>query len=94
MSCCGKRRAAARRPVAVERGHPASPAPPPRVDDMPERTSGVAVEYRGGTTAVYRSTDSGRLYSFSPRRRIRHLPRSDAQLLLRSPLFRLGARQE
>jgi hypothetical protein len=86
MSCCGQgRRAAAR-------AHPASPAPPAPRDDTPEPepTARVTVEYRGRAPALYRSRDGGRLYAFSPGRRIRRLPRGDAQLLLRSPLFRLG----
>lgn len=88
MSCCGNRRAA----VRTRRARLASSAPPapPLVDDSSESTSGVAVEYRGRTAALFRSRDGGRLYAFSPGRRIRRLPTGDARLLLRSPLFRLG----
>lgn len=89
MSCCGKRRAA----VRTSRS-PLPSAPPPVVDDAEEPTAGVAVEYRGQAPALYRARDGDRLYAFSPGRRVRRLPRSDAQLLLRSRLFRLGAQQE
>jgi len=50
------------------------------------------IEYRGDRPIVVR-VESGRLYTFSPGRRARVVPASDAEQLLRNPLFRLEERR-
>lgn len=60
---------------------------PPAADDQ----SGVAVEYRGDAPILLRGTASGRLYTFSPARRVRLVAGADTRQLLQSPLFALSS---
>ncbi len=89
--CCGGKRAALSRSVAA-RPATAPATPPPARREEPRSSVDVPVEYSGHTAVLVRGPDSGRLYAFSAGRRVRNLPRGDAQALLRTPLFRSGAR--
>lgn len=59
----------------------------PTADDP----SGVDVEYRGDAPILLRGTASGRLYTFSPARRVRQVAGTDTRQLLQSPLFALSS---
>ena len=92
MSCCGQKRAALRSRARAGAPLVETPATAPR-DPDPEPGPGVdVVEYRGASPIVLR-VRSGRLYTFSPGRRARGVPASDAAQLLRNPLFRLEERR-
>jgi hypothetical protein len=87
MGCCGEKRAALRAQPSVTHALPPPHLPPP-LDDDP---SGVAVEYRGDAPVLLRGTTSGRLYTFSPARRVRLVAGPDTRQLLRSPFFALSS---
>ena len=57
----------------------------------PDRTS-IVVEYLGDQAVLVSGAD-GRLYTFSPGRRSRSVPASDAERLLKNPLFRQDERR-
>jgi hypothetical protein len=84
MGCCGEKRAALRAQSSVPAPPPAPPPRPPEAAD----DSAVAVEYRGDAPVLLRGTASGRLYTFSPARRVRLVGGPDTEQLLRNPLFR------
>jgi hypothetical protein len=67
------------------------PPLPPVPGHGTDSTSGV-VEYLGDR-AVLVSGANGRLYTFSPGRRSRSVPASDATQLLKNPLFRQDERR-
>lgn len=87
MGCCGENRAALR---AQPRATHALPPPHPR-SPTADDPSGVAVEYRGDAPILLRGTASGRLYTFSPARRVRLVAGSDTRQLLESPLFAVSS---
>lgn len=67
----------------------ALPPPLPRAPEHEhELGPGVAFEYRGDAPILLRGTASGRLYTFSPARRVRLVAGADTQQLAQSPLFR------
>lgn len=88
MGCCGEQRAAFRaqssRSHALPPPHPRPPEPEPEHEHGP----GVAFEYRGDAPVLLRGTASGRLYTFSPARRVRLVAGADTKQLTQSPLFR------
>ena len=93
MSCCGQKRAAlrARARVAPPSAGREVPARPPVPEHGSDPTSGV-VEYLGDQAVLVSGAD-GRLYTFSPGRRSRRVPASDAEQLLKNPLFRQDERR-
>jgi hypothetical protein len=87
MGCCGENRAALRaQPRATQALPPPHPRPP-TADDP----SGVPVEYRGDAPILLRGMESGRIYTFSPARRVRLVAGPDTRQLLQSPLFALSS---
>jgi hypothetical protein len=89
MGCCGEKRTALRTGASVD---PAERAVRPfRAPRHEPTASDVVVEYRGDVPMLLRGRATGRLYTFSPIRRVRSLPRRDASQLLRNRLF--GARR-
>jgi hypothetical protein len=84
MGCCGENRAALRAQLSATH---ALPPPRPRLPTADD-PSGVAFEYRGDAPVLLRGTASGRIYTFSPARRVRLVARADTQQLAQSPLFR------
>ena len=82
MGCCGERRAALR----AQPSAPAPPPPRPRPTELDD-AGGVALEYRGDAPILLRGTASGRLYTFSPTRRVRPVAGRDTEQLLENPLF-------
>lgn len=67
----------------------ALPPPLPRPPEPEhEPGPGVGFEYRGDAPILLRGTASGRLYTFSPARRVRLVAGADTQQLAQSPLFR------
>jgi hypothetical protein len=87
MGCCGESRAALGAQLNATHALPPPQPHPPTRDDP----SGVAVEYRGDAPVLLRGTESGRLYTFSPARRVRLVAGSDTRQLLQSPLFALSS---
>ena len=66
--------------------------PPPRVGPTePARAGDVQVEYLGDAPILFHGTESGRLYTFSPARRVRPVAGPDTRQLLRSPEFALSS---
>ena len=90
MGCCGQKRAALR--TSGRTARPAPAAPPPPVPELGSDPSLEVVEYHGDH-AVLVGGAGGRLYTFSPGRRAQTMPASDAEQLLRNPLFRLDERR-
>jgi hypothetical protein len=86
MGCCGENRAAFRAQSSVSHALPPSRPRPPEPER--EQGPGVAFEYRGDAPILLRGTASGRLYTFSPARRVRLVAGADTQQLAQSPLFR------
>jgi hypothetical protein len=68
----------------------ALPPPLPRAPE-PERAGDVTVEYLGDAPILFRGTESGRLYTFSPARRVRPVAGPDTRQLLLSPEFALSS---
>jgi hypothetical protein len=103
VSCCGGKRSRLRGRAAVTIAPPRSAPPPPPVEEGErpaasdvaveegERpaASDVAVEYRGDAPVVLHRALSGRLYTFSPARRVRSVSARDAPALLLDRDFRL-----
>ncbi len=93
MGCCGEKRAALRTRATVTPPEAAArPARAPRHE--PEAASDLVVEYRGDTPVLLRAGGSGRLYAFSPARRLRRVPARDARQLLRNQLLTLAPTDE
>ena len=66
--------------------------PPPRLGPTEPVSAGdVAVEYLGNAPILFRGEESGRLYTFSPARRVRPVAGPDTRQLLRSPEFALSS---
>jgi hypothetical protein len=66
--------------------------PPPRPSPPePANAGDVTVEYLGDAPILLRGTESGRLYTFSPARRVRPVAGPDTRQLLRSPEFALSS---
>lgn len=94
MSCCGQKRAALRARGRAARSRDASMAAPPRppVSELGSDQTSSVVEYLGEQAVLVSGAD-GRLYTFSPGRRSRSVPASDAERLLENPLFRQDERR-
>jgi hypothetical protein len=90
MGCCGQKRAALRRRVGAPPRQLVAPPPPSVPEVVPDGTT--VVEYRGDSP-ILASVSTGRLYTFSPGRRLAAVPPADAGQLLRNPLFRLHERR-
>jgi len=89
MGCCGNQRAqlrASRPPATRLAAGPLAP-PPPVAAPEPERPD-VSVEHVGRTSVRVRGPASGRLYTFTPARRIQPVDAADVPILLRSRMFR------
>jgi hypothetical protein len=88
MGCCGQKRAALRSRLPERR------PPEPASSNAAAAGDGAAglVEYRGDLPVLVRVA-GGRLYTFSPGRRLQSVPAPDAEELLRNPLFRLDERR-
>ena len=83
MGCCGQKRALLRaRPVAAPTSEPAAAA-----EQEPPDPSLVPVEYRGAVPVLLRGPSSGRLYTFTPARRVHRVAAGDAAALRRDPRF-------
>lgn len=66
--------------------------PPPRLGPTEPVSAGdVTVEYLGDAPILFRGTESGRLYTFSPARRVRPVAGPDTRQLLQSPAFALSS---
>jgi hypothetical protein len=89
MGCCGEKRATLRTRMTVTRTlrEPAVDAgPAPQLER--QRPGDVAVEYLGEVPVVVRGGASGRVYTFSPSRRVGSVSSPDAHELRGNPLFR------
>jgi hypothetical protein len=86
MGCCGEHRAAFRAQLSTSHALPPPHPRPPEPEH--EHGPGVAFEYRGDAPILLRGAASGRLYTFSPARRVRLVAGADTQQLAQSPLFR------
>lgn len=95
MGCCGQKRASLRARGRAARPHETSASPPPppvpELGSSSDQPSSI-VEYLGDQAVVVSGAD-GRLYTFSPTRRSRSVPVSDAEQLLKNPLFRQDERR-
>ena len=91
MSCCGQGRASLRASEQASRPRQAVTAPAPR-HDGPPADGEVTVEYLGDAPVLVRGIATGRAYTFSPGRRLRHVLSADAAHLVLDPIFmqRLG----
>jgi hypothetical protein len=92
MSCCGQGRAALRARAAATRPSrpdptPVAPAPVPQPDEPPPAEGEITVIYLGTAPLLVRGLSSGRTYTFSPARRVRHVPPDDGAALLLDALF-------
>lgn len=66
--------------------------PPPRPGPTEPASAGdVQVEYLGDAPILFHGPESGRLYTFSPARRVRPVAGADTRQLLRSPEFALSS---
>ena len=65
--------------------------PPLSRPPEPEHAGDVNVQYRGDAPILLRGTASGRVYTFSPARRVRPVAGPDTRQLLESPLFALSS---
>jgi len=94
MGCCGQKRAALRARGRVARPRDAAVAASslPSVAEPSSEENLDVVEYLGDEAVLVGGTD-GRLYTFSPSRRSRSVPASDAERLLKNPLFRQDERR-
>lgn len=92
MGCCGQGRADLRARTAASRQQrwvPVSPPPEPLPQRQDPPLEGeVGVEYLGDAPTLVCATATGRSYTFSPGRRIRHVPTADAGQLLLDPIFK------
>jgi hypothetical protein len=90
MGCCGDKRAQLRASRPTPPRLAAAPHTPPPVAapaPEPERPD-VTVEHVGRTSVRVRGPASGRLYTFTPARRVQPVDAADVPILLRSRMFR------
>lgn len=87
MGCCGEHRAAFRARPSTAHALPPPYTRPPEAEHLGD----VVVEYRGDAPILLRGAASGRIYTFSPARRVRLVAGSDTRQLLESPIFALSS---
>ena len=86
MACCGDKRTAFR----AAQPRPSFVPTPPARPTAPGAAAGqtARVEHVGRTSVRIRGPVSGRVYTFTPARRVQQVDAADVPLLLRSRLFR------
>ncbi len=86
MGCCGDKRTAFRAAQPQPRFVPSPPARPAAPPAAPGEST--RIEHVGRTSVRVRGPVSGRVYTFTPFRRVQQVDAADVPLLLRSRLFR------